>query len=51
MLLIDKLGRKPLLIVGVIGIAFFMCLLAYGFNSATFSLDQEKLERILLKKS
>ena len=46
MLLIDKLVRKPLLIVGVSGITFFMCLLAYGFNSATFSLDQEKLDMI-----
>ncbi len=46
MALIDRLGRKPLLVIGVGGIAFFMCLLAYGFNSATYSLDQEKLNTI-----
>jgi sugar porter (SP) family MFS transporter len=46
MLLIDKLGRKPLLLFGVSGIAIFMGLLAYGFNTATFSLSQEKLEMI-----
>jgi len=46
MLLIDKLGRKPLLLIGVGGIAIFMGLLSYGFNSATFSLTQEKLELI-----
>lgn len=46
MALIDRLGRKPLLIIGVGGIAFFMVLLAYGFNSATYSLTQEKLEMI-----
>lgn len=33
-------------LVLTIGITFFMCLLAYGFNSATFSLDQEKLDMI-----
>lgn len=46
MVLIDKLGRKPLLVIGVGGITFFMCLLAFGFNSATYSLDQEKLSMI-----
>lgn len=46
MLLIDRLGRKPLLVFGVGGIAFFMCLLAFGFNSATYSLNQEKLKMI-----
>ena len=46
MLLIDKLGRKPLLLVGVSGIAVFMGLLAYGFSTASYSLTQEKLEMI-----
>ena len=46
MLLIDKLGRKPLLMIGVGGIAIFMGVLAYGFSTATYSLTQEKLEMI-----
>ncbi|MCA0133497.1 sugar porter family MFS transporter [Winogradskyella alexanderae] len=46
MLLIDKLGRKPLLIFGVTGIGVFMCLLAYGFNTATYSLSPEKVNQI-----
>lgn len=46
MALIDRLGRKPLLIFGVSGIAFFMFLLAYGFSSATYSLTEEKIELI-----
>ena len=50
MLLIDKLGRKPLLLIGVSGIAIFMGVLAYGFNAATYSLTQEKLEMISNKE-
>ncbi|MEM9051878.1 MAG: sugar porter family MFS transporter [Bacteroidota bacterium] len=46
MLLIDKLGRKPLLLIGVSGIAIFMGVLAYGFSTASYSLTQEKLEMI-----
>ena len=46
MVLIDRLGRKPLLAFGVAGIAFFMLLLAYGFNSATYSLTQEKIDQL-----
>jgi MFS transporter, SP family, arabinose:H+ symporter len=38
---IDRLGRKPLLIFGVAGIAVCMFLLAYGFNSATYKLTNE----------
>ena len=36
--LIDKLGRKPLLIGGLIGITLAMGLLAYGFGQATYTL-------------
>jgi sugar porter (SP) family MFS transporter len=46
MLLIDKLGRKPLLAFGVAGIGVFMLLLAYGFNSAEYSLTQEKINQL-----
>lgn len=46
MLLIDRLGRKPLLAFGVAGIGVFMVLLAYGFNSAEYSLSQEKINAL-----
>ncbi len=38
MLLIDKLGRRPLLGVGLAGIAICMFVLSYGFGSATYTL-------------
>jgi sugar porter (SP) family MFS transporter len=38
MLLIDRLGRRPLLLMGVSGITVCMFLLAYGFGSATYTL-------------
>ncbi len=41
--LIDKLGRKPLLIFGVSGIVVTMFLLAYGFNQATYTLTDESV--------
>jgi MFS transporter, SP family, arabinose:H+ symporter len=40
-LLIDRVGRKPLLTVGLAGIALAMFLLAYGFNQATYTLGPE----------
>ncbi|MEO0581853.1 MAG: sugar porter family MFS transporter [Bacteroidota bacterium] len=41
MSLIDRLGRKPLLAGGMIGITAFMFMLAYGFNSATYTLPKD----------
>lgn len=41
--LIDKIGRRPLLIIGVAGIAISMFVLSYGFNSATFSITDETI--------
>jgi MFS family permease len=41
--LIDKLGRKPLLVFGVSGIAICMFLLSYGFHSATYTLTNESI--------
>ena len=41
MALIDKIGRKILLTIGVTGIAVSMFVLAYGFNSASYTLTDE----------
>jgi sugar porter (SP) family MFS transporter len=40
---IDKLGRKPLLIGGLAGITAMMFLLAYGFGSATYTIQDDSL--------
>ena len=46
MLVIDKLGRKPLLIFGTLGIALTMFLLAYGFNDASYTLTEETVKTL-----
>jgi len=43
-MLIDKIGRRPLLGVGLTVIAVCMLLLAYGFGSATYSPSGELIE-------
>lgn len=43
MLVIDRIGRKPLMVLGTLGIAICMFLLAYGFNSASYKLTQESV--------
>jgi len=43
MWLIDKLGRKPLLMIGLIGIVISMSVIGMAFKSATYSLDREKI--------
>ncbi|MCH8568317.1 MAG: sugar porter family MFS transporter [Balneolales bacterium] len=45
-LLIDKLGRRPLLLTGVAGITIAMMVLAYGFHSATYELDQTRIDAL-----
>ena len=54
-LTIDRLGRRPLLMFGLSGIAVCMLVLSYGFGSATYTLDDdavatlpETLERDML---
>jgi len=46
MVLIDKLGRKPLLAFGISGIALSMFLLAYGFNAATYTLTDSSISKL-----
>ena len=46
MALIDKIGRKPLLLIGVTGIVISMFVLAYGFNSATYQIKSDAVEGI-----
>lgn len=41
--LIDKLGRKPLLVIGVTGIVATMFLLAWCFSEATYMLTPESI--------
>lgn len=61
MFLIDRLGRRPLLLFGMAGIAISMLLCAYGFNNATYelktadiaqleNLDKEALDQFANKK-
>jgi MFS family permease len=44
--LIDKLGRKPLLVFGVTGIAICMFMLSYGFYSASYTLTKTGIENL-----
>ncbi len=46
MAFIDKIGRKPLVLVGLAGIAISMSLTAYGFRQATYSLSTESVAKI-----
>tara|TARA_R110000868_G_scaffold336635_1_gene597555 strand:- start:1599 stop:3137 length:1539 start_codon:yes stop_codon:yes gene_type:complete len=43
MYLIDRTGRRPLLLVGTAGIALSLLLCAYGFKQATYTLTSEKI--------
>jgi SP family arabinose:H+ symporter-like MFS transporter len=43
MRLIDKLGRKPLLLIGVTGIAISMFIISASFSAATYQLKNESI--------
>ncbi|MCH7414250.1 sugar porter family MFS transporter [Belliella sp. R4-6] len=45
-LFIDKLGRKPLLVGGLVGITLCMSLLAYGFGQATYELKETSISSL-----
>ncbi|MDW5287548.1 sugar porter family MFS transporter [Formosa sp. PL04] len=42
-LLIDKMGRRPLLLVGMAGIAVSLLLCGYGFSQATYKLTPQDI--------
>jgi len=44
--LVDKLGRKPLLCVGLLGITISMLVLGGGFGSATYTLPSEAVDNL-----
>ena len=46
MYLIDRMGRRPLLLVGMAGIAASLLLCAYSFSNATYQLDQQDIAGI-----
>ncbi len=46
MALIDKMGRKPLLLIGIAGVAFSTMLTAYGFYQATYELTAESVAAV-----
>ena len=43
--LIDRMGRRPLLLIGTAGIAISLLLCAYGFNQATYQLSKENISQ------
>ena len=46
MYLIDRMGRRPLLLIGTAGIALSLLLCAYGFKQATYQLTQDRIEAL-----
>lgn len=46
MWLIDRLGRKPLLIIGVTGIALSMFLIGGSFSNATYKLSEQNIQEL-----
>ena len=46
MLFIDKLGRKPLLVTGMAGMAVCLFVLVFGFKSATYSIDDKSFSNL-----
>jgi SP family arabinose:H+ symporter-like MFS transporter len=46
MVLIDKVGRRPLLLVGLAGITVCMLTLSYGFGSAKYQLSRDAIAEL-----
>lgn len=46
MVLIDKMGRRPLLLIGIAGVAISLLITAYGFHQATYQLTPENIATV-----
>jgi len=46
MVLIDRMGRRPLLLIGIAGIAISLSVTAFGFYQATYQLTADKVESL-----
>ena len=46
MYLIDRMGRRPLLLIGIGGIAVSLLLCAYSFSGATYKLSSEAIAKL-----
>ena len=51
MYLIDRMGRRPLLLIGTAGVAISLLLCAYGFKQATYQLTQKKVSQFNFQDS
>ena len=49
--LIDRMGRRPLLLIGTAGVAISLLLCAYGFNNATYQLSENKINKLQFEGS
>ncbi|NRB64518.1 MAG: sugar porter family MFS transporter, partial [Saprospiraceae bacterium] len=49
MVLIDRTGRKSLLVIGLLGVTISLLLAAWGFQQATYQLDQEQVAELPLE--
>ena len=43
--LIDRMGRRPLLLIGTAGISVSLMICAYGFNQATYQLNEKDINQ------
>jgi sugar porter (SP) family MFS transporter len=49
--LIDRMGRRPLLLIGTAGIAVSLLVCAFGFQQATYQLSSEKINGLAFSES
>lgn len=47
MFLIDTLGRKPLLMIGAIGICISLAIVGFSFQNARYTIDSESMEMLM----